>query len=85
MPHRYNGRDENNIPNTDNEETMLISGVPEEQQEYRRELPPLKRVNRRAPQQGQQREYTENQEEKPKKNAIIGIFIFANLKHLLIY
>ena len=65
MPHRYNGRDENNIPNTDNEETMLISGVPEEQQEYRRELPPLKRVNRRTPQQGQQREYTENQEEKP--------------------
>ena len=30
-------------------------------------------------------DYFENQEEKPKKNAIIGIFIFANLKHLLIY
>lgn len=66
MPHRYNGRDENNIPNTDNEETMLISGVPEEQQSYAHDLPPLKRVNRRAPQQDtQQHRYEPQQEQRP--------------------
>ena len=67
MPHRYNGRDENNIPNTDNEETMLISGVHDEHEEERRELPPLRRVNRRVPQQNtqQRREYAPAQEEKP--------------------
>jgi len=51
MPHRYNGRDENDIPNTDNEETMLISGTSEYPGAKRTDLPPLKRVNRRAQQQ----------------------------------
>ncbi|WP_295085914.1 LCP family protein [Ruminococcus sp.] len=66
MPHRYNGRDENNIPNTDNEETMLISGVPDEYEQERRELPPLKRVNRRAyqPNKQQNQEYTYTHNEK---------------------
>ena len=49
MPNRYNGRDEDNIPNTDNEDTMLLPGgmnpygAPPKQ-----ELPPLRRVNRRS-------------------------------------
>ena len=61
MPHRYNGRDENNIPNTDNEETMLISGVSEGSDENRQELPPLKRVNRRTLQQSNEDFYRNDQ------------------------
>ena len=53
MPHRYNGNDGNDIPNTDNEETMLISGSSDSNETHRRELPPLKRVNRRTQQQEQ--------------------------------
>ena len=53
MPHRYNGKDDNDIPNTDNEETMLITGSSGGNEPQRRELPPLKRVNRRAQQQEQ--------------------------------
>ena len=48
MPHRYNGRNENDIPNTDNEDTILISGFSEEPPSQKQELPPLKRVNRRT-------------------------------------
>ena len=66
MPHRYNGRDENNIPNTDNEETILISGVTDEYEQEKRELPPLKRINRRAYQQNthQKQEYNSTRKEK---------------------
>ncbi|WP_295084002.1 LCP family protein [Ruminococcus sp.] len=53
MPHRYNGRNENDIPNTDNEETMLITGASDAPGAKRTDLPPLKRVNRRAQQQNQ--------------------------------
>ncbi|MBP5431137.1 LCP family protein [Ruminococcus sp.] len=53
MPHRYNGNDGNDIPNTDNEETMLISGSSDSNETHRTELPPLKRVNRRTQQQEQ--------------------------------
>ncbi len=61
MPHRYNGRDENEIPNTDNEETMLISGIPDEEAQYRQELPPLRRVNRRTAQQSNEDFYRNDQ------------------------
>lgn len=48
MPNRYNGRDEDNIPNTDNEDTMLLPGGAGSYAASNQELPPLKRVNRRA-------------------------------------
>ncbi|MBR6966903.1 MAG: LCP family protein [Ruminococcus sp.] len=47
MPYRYNGRESDNIKNTDDEDTMLIpGGFPDEPP--RSELPQLKRINRRA-------------------------------------
>ena len=49
MPNRYNGRDEDNIPNTDNQDTMLLpNGVSGYSAPPKQELPPLRRVNRRA-------------------------------------
>jgi LCP family protein required for cell wall assembly len=49
MPNRYNGRDEDNIPNTDNEDTMLLpGGVNPYSAPPKQELPPLRRVNRRS-------------------------------------
>ncbi|MGN0615202.1 LCP family protein [Ruminococcus flavefaciens] len=49
MPNRYNGRDEDNIPNTDNQETMLLpNGVSGYTSPPKQELPPLRRVNRRS-------------------------------------
>ena len=48
MPYRYNGRESDNIKNTDDEDTMLIpNGIPDAPPPQS-ELPPLKRVNRRA-------------------------------------
>lgn len=49
MPNRYNGRDEDNIPNTDNEDTMLLpNGANSYSAPPKQELPPLRRVNRRS-------------------------------------
>ena len=48
MPNRYNGRDEDNIPNTDNEDTMLLPNGAGSYSSPKQELPPLRRVNRRS-------------------------------------
>ena len=48
MSHKYNGNNESEIPNTDNEDTILITGLSEAQPSNNRELPPLKRMNRRT-------------------------------------
>ncbi|WP_297955241.1 LCP family protein [uncultured Ruminococcus sp.] len=48
MPNRYNGREPDNIRNTDDEDTMLLPGGIENYSEPRSSLPPLKKVNRRS-------------------------------------
>ena len=53
MPHRYNGRESDNIENTDNEDTMLIPGDLDDYPSARPQNPPLKKLSRR-PQSPQQ-------------------------------
>ena len=47
MPHRYNGRESDNIENTDNEDTMLIPGNLDDYPSARPQNPPLKKLSRR--------------------------------------
>lgn len=49
MPNRYTGRDNDNIRNTDNEDTVLLpNGVDTSYEPPKQELPPLRKVNRRS-------------------------------------
>jgi LCP family protein required for cell wall assembly len=72
MPNRYNGKDHDEIRNTDDEDTMLLPDDLNDYREYqqpRQELPHLKRVNSAPPrpqQKNGERVYTSNAPQFPQ-------------------
>ncbi|MDD7516973.1 LCP family protein [Ruminococcus flavefaciens] len=72
MPNRYNGKDHDNIRNTDDEDTMLLPDGLNDLNEYRQphsELPPLRKVNHNPPhpqQKNGERVYTQNAPQFPQ-------------------
>ena len=54
MSNRYNGRDTDEIQNTDNEDTVLLPNDLEGYSSPKSDLPPLRKVNRRGTAQSQQ-------------------------------
>ncbi len=67
MPNRYNGKEPDNIRNTDDEDTMLLPDGLDSYPAPKHELPPLRKLNRRPPSEGNSGQaYTENPPQFPQ-------------------